>query len=197
MLLSVLALGVLIGQLPVSGSGNQPTADPSASITVSAEEDGSRVPIDGIAITITFAFSDSLKVAAKGTTSGGGTMQFPGLAPGRYFVTASSSDLLSAPSPGIGDSQRLINLKPGADEVIAFTFRRPAVIRGQVLTPTGTPVQGATVEVVMTKSEFRGRPVSRRALDRPRMPRVASGSRTWCRGGISSGRDSPLPLMRP
>ena len=144
-----------------------------------------------------FASPDSLKVASKGTTFADGTMQFPGLAPGRYFVTASSADLLGALSPGIGDPQRSVNLKPGAREVIAFTFRRPGVIRGQVLTPTGRPVPGAIVEIVMTKSEFRGRPVSKRALDRPRMPRVASGSRTWCRGGISSGRDSPLPLMRP
>ena len=45
MLLSVLALGVLIGQLPVSASRSQPTTDQSASITVVAEEDGSGVRI--------------------------------------------------------------------------------------------------------------------------------------------------------
>lgn len=159
MFLSVLALGVLIGQLPVSASRSQPTTDQSASITVIAEEDGSGVPIDGIAITITFASRDSLKVASKGTTLGDGTMQFPGLAPGRYFVAASSAELLDAPSPGTRDPQRSVNLKPGAHAVIAFRFRRPAVLRGQVLTPTGRPVRDATIEVVTTKSEFRGRRV--------------------------------------
>jgi hypothetical protein len=144
MLVSVLALGVLIGQVPVSASLSQPTTDQSASITVIAEEDGSGVPIDGIAITITFVSPDSRRVTSKGTTLADGTMAFPGLAPGRYFVTASSSELLAAPSPGIGDPQRSVNLKPGAHEVIAFRFRRPAVVRGQVLTPTGRPVQGAT-----------------------------------------------------
>ena len=159
MFLSVLALGVLIGQLPVSASRSQPATDQSASITVIAEEDGSGVPIDGIAITITFVFRDSLKVASKGTTLADGTMQFPGLAPGRYFVAASSAELLDAPSPGTRDPQRSVNLKPGAHAVIAFRFRRPAVLRGQVLTPTGRPVRDATVEVVTTKSEFRGRRV--------------------------------------
>ncbi len=56
-------------------------------------------------------------MASKGTTFADGTIQFPGLAPGRYFVTASSSELLGAPSPGFGDSQRSVNLKPGAHEV--------------------------------------------------------------------------------
>src|SRR5215210_2924624 len=103
MLLSVLALGVLIGQLPVSAPFSQPTTEQSASITVIAEEDGSGVPIDGIAITITFASPDARKRASTATTLADGTMAFPGLAPGRYFVTASSSELLAAPSPGIGD----------------------------------------------------------------------------------------------
>src|SRR6185503_19147602 len=108
MFLSGLILGVLIGQLPVSASRSQPATDQSASITVIAEEDGSGVPIDGIAITITFVFRDSLKVASKGTTSADGTMQFPGLAPGRYFVAASSAELLDAPSPGTRDPQRSV-----------------------------------------------------------------------------------------
>ena len=156
MLASVLALGVFIGQLPASASLSQPTVQ-AASITVSAEEDGSGGPIGGIAITIRFASADSRTETFKGTTLADGKMEFPGLAPGRYFVTASSSELLSPLA--IGDPQRSLILKAGAHEVIAFSFRRPAAIRGQVLTPTGKPVQGATVEVVMTKSEFRGRPV--------------------------------------
>ena len=160
MLLSILALGVLIGQLPLSASLSQPATVQSASITVTAEEDGSGGPIGGVAITITFASSESRRLTFKGTTFADGKVEFPGLAPGRYFVTASSSELIGAPSGlGIGDPQRSVNLKPRAHEVIAFRFRRPAVIRGQVLTPTGRPVQGATVEVVRTKSEFRGRPV--------------------------------------
>jgi hypothetical protein len=201
MLLSVLALGVLIGQLPVSGSRSQPTTDQSASITVIAEEDGSGAPIDGIAITITVASTDSLKVASKGTTLADGTMQFPGLAPGRYFVTASSSELLAVPSLGIGDPQRSVNLKPGAHEVIAFTFRRPAVVRGQVLTPTGRPVQGATVEVVSTKSEFRGRPVvqagpgsSTDAEGRFRIEKLVPG-RYLVRARLPASVDAPLNFV--
>ena len=159
MLLSVLALGVLIGQLPVRASLGQPPIDQSASVTVSAEEDGSGVPIVGIPITITLVSRDSRTVTSRGTTSADGTMEVPGLAPGRYFVAASSPELLDAPSPGIGGFQRSVNLEPGAHEVIAFRFRRPAVIRGQVLSPAGRPVPGATVEVVTTKSEFRGRRV--------------------------------------
>jgi len=201
MLLSVLAFGALIGQLPVSGSRSQPTTDQSASITVITEEDGSGVPINGIAITITFASPDSLKVASKGTTFADGTMQFPGLAPGRYFVTASSSELLGPPSLGIGDPQRSVNLKPGAQEIIAFTFRRPAVIRGQVLTPTGRPVQGATVEVLMTKSEFRGRPVvqagpgsSTDAEGRFRIEKLVPG-RYFVRARLPASVDAPLNFV--
>jgi len=196
-----LILGVLIGQLPVSASRSQPTTDQSASITVIAEEDGSGVPIDGIAITITFASPDSIKVASKGTTLADGTMQFPGLAPGRYFVTASSPELLDASTPGIGGLQRSVNLKPGAHEVIAFTFRRPAVIQGQVLTPTGRPVQGATVEVVMTKSEFRGRPVvqagpgsSTDAEGRFRIEKLVPG-RYLVRARLPASVDAPLNFV--
>ena len=115
--------------------------------------------IGGIPITITLVSRDSRTVASKGTTFADGTMEVPGLAPGRYCVAASSPELLDAPSPGIGGLQRSVNLKPGAHQVIAFRFRRPAVIRGQVLSPTGRPVPRATVEVVTTKSEFRGRRV--------------------------------------
>jgi protocatechuate 3,4-dioxygenase beta subunit len=201
MLLSVLALGVLIGQLPASASLSQPTTNQSASITVIAEEDGSGVPIDGIAITVTFASSDSRKVASRGTTPADGTMEFPGLAPGRYFVTASSSELLAVRSPGIGDPQRSVNLKPGAREVITFTFRRPAVIRGQVLTSTGRPVQGATVEVVTTKSEFRGRPVveagtgsSTDAEGRFRIGKVVPG-RYLVRARLPASVDAPLNFV--
>ena len=141
MLLSLLALGVLIGQLPTSASPSQLTTDQSGSITVIAQEDGSGVPIEGIAIT--FASPDSQKVASKATTFANGTVEFTGLPPGRYFVMASSSELLGATSPGIGNPQRSVNLKPGAHEVIAFTFRRPAVIRGQVL---GKPADNADAE---------------------------------------------------
>ena len=158
MLLSVLALGVLLGPLPASAAVSQPTVQ-AASITVITEEDGSGGPIGGVAITIRLASADSRTVTLKGTTLADGKTEFPRLAPGRYFVTASSSELFAAPSLAIGDPQRPVNLEPGAHEVIVFSFRRPAAIRGQVLTPTGKPVQGATVEVVMTKSEFRGRPV--------------------------------------
>ncbi len=159
MILSVLALSVLLGQLPISASLSQPATVQSASITVTAEEDASGGPIAGVAITVTSASSDSRRLTFKGTTFADGKAEFPGLPPGRYFVTASTSELLAAPSRGFGDSLRSIGVKPGAQEVVAFSFRRPAVIRGQVLTPAGTPVPGATVEVVRTRSEFRGRPV--------------------------------------
>src|SRR5688572_11978310 len=99
MLLSVLALGVLMGQLPVSASLSQPTTDRSASVTIIAEEDGWGVPIGGVPITITFVSRDSRTVASQGTTFADGTMEIPGLAPGRYFVAASSPELLDAPSP--------------------------------------------------------------------------------------------------
>jgi protocatechuate 3,4-dioxygenase beta subunit len=206
MLLSALALGVLIGQLPVSASRSQPAPDQAASITVTAEEDGSGVPIDGIAITIRFASSDSLRVASRGITLADGKMQFTGLAPGRYFVTAASSELLRSSSellraPGIGDPQRSVNLKPGAHEVIAFTFRRPAVIRGQVLTPAGRPVQGATVEVVTTKSEFRGRPVveagsgsSTDAEGRFRIEKLVPG-RYLVRARLPASAEAPLNFV--
>jgi protocatechuate 3,4-dioxygenase beta subunit len=165
------------------------------------EEDGSGVPIDGIAITITFASPDSRKVFSKEMTLADGTIAFPGLAPGRYFVTASSSELLGAPSPGIGDPQRSVNLKPGAHEVIAFRFRRPAVIRGQVLTPTGRPVRGAIVEVVTTKSEFRGRAVveagpgsSTDAEGRFRIEKLVPG-RYLVRARLPASVDAPLNFV--
>ena len=201
MLLSVLALGVLIGQLPVRASLSQPTTDQSASVTISAEEDGSGVPIGGIPITITFVSRDSRTVASKGTTLPDGTMEVPGLAPGRYFVAASSPELLDAPSPGIGGLQRSVNLKPGAHEVIAFRFRRPAVIRGQVLSPTGRPVPGATVEVVTTKSEFRGRRVveaglgsSTDAEGRFRIEKLVPG-RYLVRARLPASVDAPLNFV--
>jgi hypothetical protein len=199
-LLSVLALGVLIGQLPASASPSQPTVR-AASITVIAEEDGSGGPIGGVAVTITLASPDSRPVILKGTTFADGKMEFPRLAPGRYFVTASSSELLAAPSLAIGDPQRSVNLKPGAHEVIAFSFRRPAAIRGQVLTPTGKPVPGATVEVVMTKSEFRGRPVVEAGPGSPtdaegrfRIEKLVPG-RYLVRARVPASVDAPLNFV--
>jgi hypothetical protein len=201
MILSVLALGVLIGQLPVRASLSQPTTDQSASVTISAEEDGSGVPIGGIPIIITFVSRDSRTVASKGTTLPDGTMEVSGLAPGRYFVAASSPELLDAPSPGIGGLQRSVNLKPGAHEVIAFRFSRPAVIRGQVLSPTGRPVPGATVEVVTTKSEFRGRRVveaglgsSTDAEGRFRIEKLVPG-RYLVRARLPASVDAPLNFV--
>ena len=198
MLPSVLALSVLIGQLPANASLIQPTVQ-TASITVLAEEDGSGGPVGGIAITIRFASADSRTETFKGTTLADGKMEFPDLAPGRYFVTASSSELLSPLA--IGDPQRSLNLKPGAHEVIAFSFRRPAAIRGQVLTPTGKPVQGATVEVVMTKSEFRGRPVveagpgsSTDAEGRFRIEKLLPG-RYLVRARLPASVDAPLNFV--
>jgi protocatechuate 3,4-dioxygenase beta subunit len=200
MLLSILALGVLIGQLPAGASLSQPTVQ-AASITVIAEEDGSGGPLGGVAITIRFASPDSRTVTFKGTTFADGKLEFPGLAPGRYVVTASSSELLAAPSLAIGDPQRSVNLTPGADEVIAFSFRRPAAIRGQVLTPTGKPVQGATVEVVMTKSEFRGRPVveagpgsSTDAEGRFKIEKLVPG-RYLVRARLPASVDAPLNFV--
>ena len=200
MLLSVLALGVLIGQPPVRASLSQPTTDQSASVTIIAEEDGSGVPIGGIPITITLVSRDSRTVASKGTTFADGTMEVPGLAPGRYFVAASSPELLDAPSPGIG-GQRSVNLQPGAHQVIAFRFRRPAVIRGQVLSPTGRPVAGATVEVVTTKSEFRGRRVveaglgsSTDAEGRFRIEKLVPG-RYLVRARLPASVDAPLNFV--
>ena len=201
MLLSVLALGVLIGQLPVSASRSQPTTDQSASITVIAEDDGSGVAIGGIPIIITVVSADSRTVASRGTTSPDGTIEIPGLAPGRYFVAASSPELLDAPSRGIGSRQGPVNLEPGAHEVIAFRFRRPAVIRGQVLTPTGTPVPGATVEVVTTKSEYRGRRVveaglgsSTDAEGRFRIEKLVPG-RYLVRARLPASVDAPLNFV--
>lgn len=158
MILSVLTLGAVLGQVPASAALNQPASGQSASITVTAEEDGSGAPIGGVEVTVTLASSDSRRWTLKGATFADGKAEFPGLAPGRYWVTASTSEFLAAPSVVFGNSSRSIGLKPGAHEVVGFSFRRPAVIRGQVLTPAGRPVQGATVEVVKTKSEFRGRP---------------------------------------
>jgi len=198
MLPSVLALGVLIGQLPASASPSHPTVQ-AASITVIAEEDGSGGPIGGIAITIRFASADSRTETFKGTTLLDGKMEFQGLA--RYFVTASSPELLAVPSPAIGDPQRSLILKPGTHEVIAFSFRRPAVIRGQVLTPTGKPVQGATVEIVMTKSEFRGRPVveagpgsSTDAEGRFKIEKLVPG-RYLVRARLPASVDAPLNFV--
>jgi hypothetical protein len=201
MLLSVLALGLLVGQLPVSASLSQPTTDRSASVTIVAEEDGSGIPIAGVPITITFVSRDSRTVASQGTTSADGTMEVPGLAPGRYFVAASSRELLDAPSTGIGGPQRSVNLKPGAHEIIAFRFRRPAVIRGQLLNPTGRPVMGATVEVVTTKSEFRGRRVvkagfgsSTDAEGRFRIEKLVPG-RYLVRARLPTSVDAPLNFV--
>ncbi len=201
MLLSVLALGVLMGQLPVSASLSQPATDQSASVTVIAEEDGSGVPIGGIPITITLVSPDRRTVSSKGATLPDGRMEIPGLAPGLYFVAASSSELLDAPSRGIAEPRRSVNLKPGAHEVIAFRFRRPAVIRGQVLTPTGRPVPGATVEVVTTKSEFRGRRVveaglgsSTDAEGRFRIEKLVPG-RYLVRARLPASVDAPLNFV--
>ncbi len=201
MILSILALSALIWQLPMSASLSQPATVQPAGITVTAEDDGSGGPIGGVAITITVVSSDSRRVTFKGTTFADGKAEFPDLAPGRYIVTASSSELLAAPSLGIGDPQRSIRLKPGAQEVVAFGFRRPAAIRGQVLTPTGRPVQGATVEVVMTKSEVRGRPVveagpgsSTDAEGRFRIEKLVPG-RYLVRARLPASVDAPLNFV--
>ena len=79
--------------MPANAPLSQPITGQAAAITVVAEDDGSGGPIDGVAITIRFASPDSRTVTLKGTTFADGKMEFQGLAPGRYFVTASSSEL--------------------------------------------------------------------------------------------------------
>jgi Carboxypeptidase regulatory-like domain len=196
--LPFVALAVLIGQV-ATGTPHQ-QADAAASITVVAQEDGSGVPLEGI--TITLGSLTSPKLAYKASTFSNGAVEVTGLEPGRYFVMASSSELLSGgPSPGIGGPQRSVNLKPGAHEVIVFTFRRPAVIKGQVLTPEGKPIAGATVEVVMTKSEFCGRPVvaagtgsSTDAEGRFRIEKLVPG-RYLVRERLPAPADAPLNFV--
>jgi protocatechuate 3,4-dioxygenase beta subunit len=198
MRLPFVALAVLIGQVATGTPPQQ--ADATASITVVAQEDGSGLPLEGI--TITLGSPNSPKLAYKASTFSNGTVEFTGLEPGRYFVMASSSELLSGgPSPGIGGPQRPVNLKPGAHEVIVFTFRRPAVIKGQMLTPEGKPIPGATVEVVMTKSEFRGRPVvaagtgsSTDAEGRFRIEKLVPG-RYLVRARLAASADAPLNFV--
>jgi hypothetical protein len=201
MLLSALVLVVSIGELPVSASPPQPATNQSVSVTVVAEEDGSGIPIGGVPITVMFVTRDSLTAAFKGTTLPDGRLEVPSLAAGRYFVRASSSELLDAPSSGFAQPQRSVTLKPGAHEVIAFRFRRPAVIRGQVLTPTGKPVPGATVEVVTAKSELRGRRVveagagsSTDAEGRFRIERLAPGQ-YLVRARLPAPVDAPMNFV--
>ncbi len=175
MLLSVLALGVLIGQLPTSASPSQPTTDQSASITVIAQEDGLGVPIEGI--TITVGSPSSPKLAYRASTFSNGTVELTGLAPGRYFVMASSSELLSgAPSPGIGDA-------PSGSQ---SEGRRARDHRVRVQEASCHPRAGADPEwEAGAGSDRRGR---HDEIPIPRTPRRRSGS--WiadrCRGSLQN-----------
>jgi protocatechuate 3,4-dioxygenase beta subunit len=160
----------------------QAPSDAPASLSVVARDAVSGAPLEGVAITV--ATAQPPPRVFKASTFANGTVQFIGLTPGRYDVVASAPDLLPAGSPRvigdsrqpvtlkggetvvlfgsapvIGELRRPVTLKGGENPVVLFTFRKPAVIRGQVLSPEGKPVRGATVEVVTTKSQFHGRPV--------------------------------------
>jgi hypothetical protein len=155
MLLSVAAFAILMAQVPAATTPDRETKEQPTSITVLAQEEGSGVPFESV--TITVASPGSTTLAYKASTFSNGTVQFTGLAPGLYVVLASSSELL--PGAGSDGLRRVVKVTEGENAIIVWNFRRPAMIRGQVLTPKGEPVRGATVEVVMTKYQLRGRPV--------------------------------------
>jgi protocatechuate 3,4-dioxygenase beta subunit len=178
-----MTLLVLAFLAQASGPSTAQTAsDAPASISAVARDAVTGAPLEGVVITV--ATAQPPPRVFKASTFANGTVQFSGLSPGTYDVVASAPDLLATGSPRvirdprppvartagepvvlfgsapvIGDPRRPVTLKGGENPVVLFTFRKPAVIRGQVLSPEGKPVPGATVEVVTTNSQFRGRPV--------------------------------------
>jgi len=181
MSMTVLVLA-LLAQASATPTGQAPS-DAAASVSVVVQDAVSGAPLEGVVITI--ATAQPPPRAFKASTFANGTVQFIGLIPGRYDVVASAPDLLPAGSarvtgnpsqpvtlsggensvafrgsaPVTREARRPVTLKGGENPVVLFTFRKPAVIRGHVLSPEGKPVPGATVEVVTTKSQFHGRPV--------------------------------------
>jgi protocatechuate 3,4-dioxygenase beta subunit len=197
MILSAAAIALVIGQLPTGAPAHQVPEVAPASITVLAQEEGSGVPLEGV--TITVASPGSTTLAYKASTFSNGTVQFTGLAPGLYVVLASSSELL--PSAASGDLRRVVKVAEGENAIIVCNFRRPAAIRGQLLTAEGKPVLGATVEVVMTKSQVRGHPVvaagpgsTTDAEGRFKIEKLAPG-RYLVRARLPAPADAPLNFV--
>ena len=178
----------------------QAPSDALASVSVVAQDAVSGAALEGVVITVATAQPPAR--AFKASTFANGTVQFIGLIPGRYDVVASAPDMLPGGSgPAIGELRRPVTLKAGENPVVLFTFRKPAAIRGQVLSPEGKPVRGATVEVVMTKSQFRGRPVvgagagsSTDAEGRFRIEKLVPG-RYMVRARLPAPDDAPLNFV--
>jgi hypothetical protein len=84
MIQSVLALAILIGQLPAGESPGQPT-DPSGSITAIAQEQVSGVPLEGVTIKLVLFGATDRIFEAK--TFSNGTVEFTNLAAGKFEVS--------------------------------------------------------------------------------------------------------------
>ena len=178
----------------------QAPSDAPASVSVVAQDAVSGAALEGVVITVATAPASSACVQVEHVRERA-RCSSSALLPGRYDVVGSAPDMLPAGSgPAFGELRRPVTLKAGENPVVLFTFRKPAAIRGQVLSPEGKPVRGATVEVVMTKSQFRGRPVvgagagsSTDAEGRFRIEKLVPG-RYLVRARLPASDDAPSEL---
>ena len=205
MRLPLVALAVLVAQLPPGvPSDRQAPADARASITVVAEEEGSGIPIGGVKVMVSPVTTTLPKRAFTATTFADGGLQIGQLAPGRYTVTASSSELFAVAGGSVwtwGDYARSIVLAAGENPILRFTFKKAGVITGQVLTPDGKPVRDAGVQVVTSSSQIHGRPVlgagpgtSTDANGRFTVGKLPPG-RYFVRAMLPAPADAPLNLV--
>jgi protocatechuate 3,4-dioxygenase beta subunit len=213
-----------VAQVAGTSQGLAPPGEP-ASISVVVQDAFSGAPFEGVVITV--ATAQPPPRVFKGITLADGTVQFTGLIPGTYDVIASAPDLLptgqisviedprrSGPvkadrspvvlmgaRPPVGEPRQPVAVNGGETPVVLFKFRKRALIRGQVLSPEGRPVPGATVEVVTTSAQFHERPVvaaaagsSTDAEGRFSIEKLVPG-RYFLRARLPAPADAPLNFV--
>jgi len=173
----VLAVGALQIQSPP-----QPT---TGAIKVVVRDAGSNAPLEGAEVTLEHAG----KPAVTATTDLAGTIDFPDLEPGPYAVAVTYRNVPegNAQTSELPPSQKQTTVKRGATSTLEFTIRRPATLRGQVLTAEGRPVSGAPIAVIPVGRTFRGRPVPRAAASNGGED-VTDAEGTFVVAGLNPGR---------
>jgi Carboxypeptidase regulatory-like domain len=147
----VLALGTSSAQSPAP----QPA---KGSIRVIVREGDSGLPVEGAEVTVERSGGGGPTAVTNVT----GTAEIPDLAAGSYRIRVTYKSEIDATvkvAQLTSFDMRQTVVKPGATSTVEITIRRPATLRGQVLTPEGRPVVSAPIAALLVVRTFRGEPV--------------------------------------
>jgi hypothetical protein len=125
--------------LPARGVALQVADAPTAEVTVTARVQESREPVLAFACG-SRRTSDGLVLASVGAKAGRATCKLP------FHPTWTPDEFdLSVEDPRLGRASTRVALAPGERREVELLFRSAVALTGQVVDPSGAPVEGALV----------------------------------------------------